>query len=129
VNPSFFGMVSFPFEFGVMFGDIGHGGMLLMASIFVIFNTELIHKAGLGILNKVRYLLFMLGLFATFMGLIYNDMMSIPIQFGESCYHGKEIQEDCVYSFGLDWKWYSAHNELNYFNSMKMKLAVIIGVA
>lgn len=37
--------------------------------------------------------------------------------------------EDCVYSFGLDWKWYTAHNELNYFNSLKMKLAVIIGVA
>jgi len=46
-----------------------------------------------------------------------------------SCYHGKEVDENCVYSFGIDWKWYSAHNELNYFNSMKMKIAVIIAVA
>lgn len=70
-----------------------------------------------------------MGVFATFMGLLYNDFMSIPLQFGESCYHGSEVDEECVYPFGLDWKWYSAHNELNYFNSMKMKISVIIAVA
>jgi len=46
-----------------------------------------------------------------------------------SCYHGRELEEDCVYPFGLDWKWYSAHNELNYFNSMKMKISVIVAIA
>lgn len=70
-----------------------------------------------------------MGVFATFMGLLYNDFMSIPLQFHESCYHGAEVDEECVYPFGLDWKWYSAHNELNYFNSMKMKISVIIAVA
>lgn len=73
-------------------------------------------------------MLALMGLFATFMGLLYNDFMSIPLQLGETCYHDWELKEDCVYSFGLDWKWYSAHNELNYFNSMKMKIAVIVGV-
>lgn len=129
VNPTFFGMISFPFEFGVMFGDLGHGFMILLAASLVCMYPDHVHRAGLGGLAKIRYMLLLMGVFATFMGMMYNDMMSIPIQFLDSCYHGKHLAEDCVYSFGLDWKWYSAHNELNYFNSMKMKMAVIIGVS
>lgn len=34
----------------------------------------------------------------------------------------------CTYPFGLDPKWYVATNELAFFNSLKMKFAVIIGV-
>ena len=33
-----------------------------------------------------------------------------------------------MYPFGLDPRWIQASNELNYFNSFKMKFAVIIGV-
>lgn len=36
--------------------------------------------------------------------------------------------EGCVYPIGIDPKWYVASNELNFFNSLKMKMAVIIGV-
>ncbi|MFN9910313.1 MAG: V-type ATPase 116kDa subunit family protein [bacterium] len=36
--------------------------------------------------------------------------------------------EGCVYPLGLDPRWYNASNELNFFNSLKMKMAVIIGV-
>ena len=34
-----------------------------------------------------------------------------------------------MYPIGFDPKWIRAENELNYFNSYKMKFAVIIGVA
>ncbi len=33
-----------------------------------------------------------------------------------------------MYPFGFDPKWYITNNELQYFNSFKMKFAVIIGV-
>lgn len=35
---------------------------------------------------------------------------------------------DCVYPIGIDPKWYVSHNEVTYFNSLKMKVAVILGV-
>jgi len=40
VNPTYFGMITFPFEFGVMFGDVGHGAMhLLIGSLLILFPT------------------------------------------------------------------------------------------
>ena len=38
MNPAFYTCVTFPFLFGVMFGDILHGGILLFFALFVIFN-------------------------------------------------------------------------------------------
>jgi V-type H+-transporting ATPase subunit a len=39
VNPSVFAIVTFPFLFGVMFGDIGHGAVLLLVgALMCIFN-------------------------------------------------------------------------------------------
>ena len=35
VNPSYFGIVTFPFLFGVMFGDIGHGALLFLFGAFL----------------------------------------------------------------------------------------------
>jgi len=34
----------------------------------------------------------------------------------------------CTYPYGFDPKWYIADNELQQFNSYKMKLSVIVGV-
>lgn len=82
-------------------------------------------------------MLLLMGFFATYCGFIYNDLMSLPLDLFGTCYSNKagpegtievELAKDCVYPFGFDPKWYVAHNELAYFNSFKMKLAVILGV-
>ena len=77
-----------------------------------------------------------MGFFATYCGLIYNDFNSIPLKlFGSSCYESKHgdaeaiLTEDCIYPIGIDPKWYMSKNELTYLNSLKMKMAVIFGVA
>lgn len=35
INPAVFAMVTFPFLFGVMYGDTGHGGLLLSVGILL----------------------------------------------------------------------------------------------
>ena len=128
-------MVTFPFLFGVMFGDIGHGGLLLLFAIYLCLKKDdiLENNKALGLLVKIRYLLLLMGFFATYCGFIYNDMMAMPLDLFGTCYKNtseKEVtlEKDCVYPFGFDPKWYVSHNELSFFNSFKMKLAVIIGV-
>ena len=35
INPSFYSIIFFPFMFGIMFGDIGHGIISLLISIYL----------------------------------------------------------------------------------------------
>lgn len=84
-------------------------------------------------LIEIRYLLLIMGIFAVFAGLIYNEFFSLPWNLFGSCYSRNEngeiiAEKDCVYPIGIDPKWYISTNELTYVNSFKMKLAVIVGV-
>ena len=72
-----------------------------------------------------------MGMFAAFCGFIYNDMMALPVEFFDSCYDqktGERLSTECVYPVGVDPVWYRSRNELAFMNSLKMKMAVILGV-
>jgi len=47
----------------------------------------------MAIILQMRYIILLMGLFATFCGIIYNDFMAIPIWAFESCYDLKELKE------------------------------------
>lgn len=119
-----------------MFGDIGHGGLLLCVGIYMTLCNKkiLADKNPLAIMSEARFLFLLMGWFAFFSGWMYNDFFSMPINAFGSCWENEpedeyaHLKEDCVYPFGVDPKWYVASNELAVFNSLKMKLAVIIGV-
>ena len=149
INPALFNIVTFPFLFGVMFGDVLHGFILFCIGLYFVISADSIKAnknpsaQSLKLFLPVRYLFVMMGFFSLYCGLIYNDFASVPLPLGYSCYKNKEVRDiqgkyietigikedkDCNYLFGIDHKWYSTSNELSFVNSMKMKLSVIFGV-
>jgi V-type H+-transporting ATPase subunit a len=91
-------------------------------------------------------MLLMMGCFAVYAGLVYNDLFSLPLSLFRSQYTWKlssrgSVLEDSsakmtssygdasnVYPFGVDPAWHISSNELLFFNSMKMKISVILGI-
>ena len=136
VNPGYFTIITFPFLFAVMFGDIGHGSVLFIFALYLcIFNKSIMKsKSIVSAMVPHRYFFVLMGFFALYCGLLYNDFLSIPVYF-KSCYPVKinkndkvEKDDKCKYVFGLDPVWYITSNELAFVNSLKMKLSVIFGV-
>ena len=139
INPAIFNIVFFPFLFGVMFGDIGHGIIIFLFAMYLIYyNKSIISKNGtslLKLLSKFRYFLLLLSINSIYCGFLYNEFMSVPLSLHDSCYErdpqdlskGKK-KDNCNFPFGMDPKWFVAENELAFFNSFKMKFSVIIGV-
>jgi len=87
-----------------MFGDIGHGLILLLFSWYIIENMNNKH---LHSFIKFRYMILMMGFFSIYCGVIYNDMMSFPINLFASCYslQGNKSLKGCVYPVGIDPRW------------------------
>ena len=114
-----------------MFGDIGHGLILMSVGVYLVKRTCL----------EARFLIFLMGFFAFYSGLIYNDYLSIPLNLFESCYSkGNNTwtkAPSCVYPFGIDPVWAASSNSINFINPFKIKvfashymkqLSVIVGV-
>lgn len=139
VNPAYFTTVTFPFEFGVMFGDLGHGTLLFLLGVFLQMKSSAYKKLG-GVwegIQSMKYLFTLMGFFALYNGLIYNDFFAVKLPLFNSCYteekgpDDKPIfvrEKDCVYPFGIDYVWGKTNQEVTYYNSFKMKLSILIGV-
>jgi V-type H+-transporting ATPase subunit a len=133
INPGFFAVAMFPFLFGVMFGDIVHGAMLLLFSTYLIIMEDRLGNQDNGeifsMVYGARYLLFIMSICATYMGFIYNESLSIAIDlFGESAYRSGEHFPEHPYIFGVDSVWRHSGNMISYTNSLKMKMSIILGV-
>ena len=126
-------IITFPFLYGIMYGDVGHGSILLLvAMILVCFGEKMVRVSpDMKQVYESRYVLFLMAFFSVFCGIMYNDFMSIPLNLFDSCYNpknGMKTDPDCVYPVGIDPAWYGTKQELIFLNSFKMKFAVIIGV-
>ncbi|KAL0094244.1 V-type ATPase, V0 complex, 116kDa subunit family [Phycomyces blakesleeanus] len=140
VNPGLFTIVTFPFLFAVMFGDIGHGFLLFLFALYLVLNEKRLSSNKGEIFSMFfsgRYMMLMMGIFSIFTGIIYNDIFSLSLSLGKSGFDWPRHNgtgpieahtNGHVYSFGFDPAWHGSENFLLFSNSYKMKQAIIIGV-
>ncbi|KAJ3604890.1 hypothetical protein NHX12_026941 [Muraenolepis orangiensis] len=157
-SPAPYTIITFPFLFAVMFGDMGHGTVMTLFALWMVL-TEQNHKKKRSN-NEVwrtcfagRYILLLMGLFSIYTGLIYNDCFSkslnifgsgwnVKAMFSSRQWTNESLQTNAVltldpnisgvfsgpYPLGIDPIWNMAVNRLSFLNSYKMKMSVILGV-
>ena len=88
VNPGLFTIITFPFLFGVMFGDIGHGLLLFMTFVYIEINYKKILNSDsfLKSVIKYRYIFLLMGFSSLFCGIIYSVFMSFIFSVFSSFY-------------------------------------------
>ncbi|XP_023374049.1 V-type proton ATPase 116 kDa subunit a isoform X2 [Otolemur garnettii] len=158
VNPAPYTIITFPFLFAVMFGDVGHGLlMFLFALAMVLSENQPAVKAAQNEIWQTffggRYLLLLMGLFSIYTGFIYNECFSrataifpsgwsVATMANQSGWSDSFLAQHEVltldpnitgvflgpYPFGIDPVWSLASNHLSFLNSFKMKMSVILGV-
>ena len=147
VNPAVLSVVTFPYLFGVMYGDVGHGVMLTAVAVYLIARERYFLRNSQGemfdMIFGARYLLVLMGVFATYIGMLYNDTFGLVLGAFPSGYqwlrgegHDFLSHEESDLSptqgfvtwFGVDSAWAETENKLEFMNSLKMKGAIIIGV-
>jgi V-type H+-transporting ATPase subunit a len=146
VNPGLPTIVTFPFLFAVMFGDLGHGFLMVCAASAMIYWEKKLKKVRdelFGMAFYGRYIMLMMGIFSMYTGLMYNDIFSRSLTLFPSAWEWVEpaggFQNGTAvvahlrephgyrYPFGLDWRWHGTENDLLFANSYKMKLAILLG--
>ncbi|KAF8360110.1 unc-32 [Pristionchus pacificus] len=158
INPAIYTMISFPFLFAVMFGDMGHGTIMLLAALFLILREKQLEAAR--IRDEIfqmffggRYVIFLMGAFSIYTGFLYNDIFSKSLNIFGSAWANSLLPNETQpffdkgllevplmlvpekayvtspYPIGVDPVWNLAEaNKLSFLNSMKMKSSVILGI-
>ncbi|PWA17685.1 hypothetical protein CCH79_00008261, partial [Gambusia affinis] len=158
INPAPYTIITFPFLFAVMFGDLGHGTLMTCAALYLVIRESrlMAQKNDNEIFNMVfagRYIILLMGIFSMYTGIIYNDCFSKSLNmFGSgwsvrSMFKGGNWTTDTLegntalqldpavegvfkgpYPIGIDPIWSISINKLTFLNSFKMKMSVILGV-
>ncbi|XP_054081606.1 V-type proton ATPase 116 kDa subunit a 1 isoform X2 [Zeugodacus cucurbitae] len=152
MNPAPYTIITFPFLFAVMFGDLGHGTLMALFGLWMIRKEK--GLAAQKTTNEIwniffggRYIIFLMGVFSMYTGFIYNDIFSKSLNIFGSHWHinynrttvqnNKHLQlnpstadyEGEPYPFGMDPIWQVATaNKIIFQNSYKMKISIIFGV-
>ncbi|KAG0439137.1 V-type proton ATPase subunit a2 [Dictyocoela muelleri] len=120
LNPGVFNIFLIPFLFGLMFGDVGHGLLLLAASIFFIKYGKNMKSEIFEILYDGRYIMLLCSFASIYCGFLYADFFAMPFNFSGNYLHP---------IFGVSETWHHATNGQAFMNSMKMKLSIVVGEA
>ena len=100
--------IVFPVLFGLLIGDIGHGTLILVAAMNLIFVGRIL-----------GYPLFLMALFTIYSGFIYNQFFGVALQLFKSPFD----ENKSIYYFGLD---YHYHDNFDFVFYFKIKLLYIM---
>lgn len=137
-NPAVFTLVTFPFQFGIMFGDFGHAIFITLAATYFLVRSKYLKKHGMNeIISMIfsgRCMIILMGIYAMYVGFLYNDQFSLGVDwFGSTWSFPNDAQKGVwsgrVYPVGMDPVWHDKENALLFYNSFKMKFAVIFGIS
>lgn len=88
VNPAVFTIVTFPFLFAVMFGDMGHGILMLLFALFMVLREKALGNVQNDMFEMLfggRYVILLMSMFSIYTGLMYNEAFSMPMTiFGDT---------------------------------------------
>ncbi|XP_070836840.1 V-type proton ATPase 116 kDa subunit a isoform X1 [Chaetodon trifascialis] len=81
INPAPYTIITFPFLFAVMFGDLGHGVLMTSAALYLVLRESrlIAQKNDNEMFSMVfagRYIILLMGIFSIYTGIIYNDCFS-----------------------------------------------------
>uniref|UniRef100_A0AAR2LWC4 V-type proton ATPase subunit a n=1 Tax=Pygocentrus nattereri TaxID=42514 RepID=A0AAR2LWC4_PYGNA len=110
VNPAPYTIITFPFLFAVMFGDLGHGVIMAVFALWMVLyeNDRKLKKTR----NEVRQ---MVPNYTNYINFLTLDPNVTGVFTGP-------------YPLGIDPIWNLASNRLSFLNSYKMKMSVILGI-
>jgi len=152
-NPAVYTIITFPFLFAVMFGDAGHGVIMLAFGLYMCIKEKMLEARKID--NEIwkyffngRYLITIMAFFSIYTGFIYNDVFSKSLNVVGSSWKTDLHDEDILgtknamldpsaqkdewygspYPFGVDPVWQVSENKIVFLNAFKMKVSIIIGV-
>ncbi|XP_053116509.1 V-type proton ATPase 116 kDa subunit a 1 isoform X1 [Hemicordylus capensis] len=158
INPAPYTIITFPFLFAVMFGDLGHGILMTLFAVWMVVRESRIlsQKSDNEMFSMIfsgRYIILLMGSFSIYTGLIYNDCFSKSLNMFGSSWSVRpmftkgnwteellrevpvlQVDPDIdgvfggAYPFGIDPIWNIATNKLTFLNSFKMKMSIILGI-
>ncbi|CAH4038923.1 unnamed protein product [Pieris brassicae] len=126
LNPGLYTVITFPFLFSVMFGDVCHGLILVAFGAWMVTSEKkFLSKPSTNEIWNIffggRYVILLMGLFTLFTGFLYNEYFSKPITlmmpYWKNTYSREEIEQNqyitlnpvfetnSPYIFGVDPIW------------------------
>ena len=101
-NPALFTAATFPFLFGVMYGDIGHGTCLLLGGLYLMstYDSNKRYDEMTGGMYAARFMIATMGFFGIYAGMVYNDFFSLGLNLFTSrwYYEGEEQGAEAIES-------------------------------
>eukprot|EP01062_Namystynia_karyoxenos_P039196 TRINITY_DN2850_c0_g1_i1.p1 TRINITY_DN2850_c0_g1~~TRINITY_DN2850_c0_g1_i1.p1 ORF type:complete len:1071 (+),score=302.50 TRINITY_DN2850_c0_g1_i1:110-3322(+) len=96
-NPAVWTIITFPWLFAIMYGDVGHGIMVALGAVIMIALESRLKGRRLNEIVEMifgaRWLLLLMGLFATYLGFLYNDTFGLMLEYSPSRYKFPENWE------------------------------------